>query len=45
MANLLNVKEEIRSSIARNSLASEVSNALDGLFTIEFLKRPFANRG
>ncbi len=35
MANLLNVREEIRSSVARNALASELSNALDGLFTIE----------
>jgi hypothetical protein len=35
VANLLNVREEIRSSVARNALASELSNALDGLFTIE----------
>lgn len=35
MANLLNVHEEVRASVARNALASELSNALDGLFTIE----------
>lgn len=39
MPNLLNVREEIRSSVARSSLAAELSNALDGLFTIEAHKR------
>ncbi|MFD1837683.1 hypothetical protein [Paracidovorax cattleyae] len=43
MAHLLNVKEEIRANVARNSLASEVCNALDGLFTIEFFKTHAAN--
>jgi hypothetical protein len=39
MARLMNVKEEIRASVSSNTIASEVANALDGLFTIEFFKR------
>jgi hypothetical protein len=39
MPNLLNVREEIRASVSRNALASELSNALDGLFTIETHRR------
>lgn len=39
MPNLLNVREEIRASVSRNALASELCNALDGLFTIEKLRR------
>lgn len=39
MANLLNVKEEIIGSISQNSMASEVADALDGLFTIEYFKK------
>ncbi|HEX7637607.1 MAG TPA: hypothetical protein VF457_04355 [Burkholderiaceae bacterium] len=44
MAHLLNVKEEVRANVARSSLAAEVCNALDGLFTIEFYKNHEANR-
>jgi hypothetical protein len=43
VAHLLNVKEEIRAHVARSSLAAEVSNALDGLFTIESYKKHEAN--
>lgn len=43
MAHLLNVKEEIRANVARSSLAAEVCNALDGLFTIESYKKHEAN--
>ncbi|WP_155836498.1 hypothetical protein, partial [Burkholderia sp. AU4i] len=39
MANLANVKQEIVGSVSQNSMAAEVSNALDGLFTIEFFKK------
>ncbi|MEO4047302.1 hypothetical protein AAFN46_09475 [Pseudomonas sp. CAU 1711] len=39
MTSLLNVKEEIRSSVLQNSMASEIANALNGLFTIEYFKR------
>jgi hypothetical protein len=43
VAHLLNVKEEIRANVARSSLATEVCNALDGLFTIESYKRHEVN--
>lgn len=39
LAHLLNVNEDIRANVARNAIATEVSNALDGLFTIELFKR------
>lgn len=39
MACLINVKEEIRAGVASNAVASEVANALYGLFTIEYFKR------
>lgn len=39
MAHLLNVHEDMRSSVSRNALASELSNALDGLFTIEKFRK------
>jgi hypothetical protein len=35
MTNLLNVREEIRNIVARSSIATEVANALNGLFTVE----------
>jgi hypothetical protein len=38
MSNLLNVREEIRETVARSSIATEVANALNGLFTIESYK-------
>lgn len=43
MANLSNVHEDIRESLSRNALASELSNALDGLFTIETFRTHVAN--
>lgn len=43
MTNLLNVHEDIRKSVSQNSLASELSNALDGIFTIESYKHHRAN--
>lgn len=43
MANLLNVNEDIRKSVSQSALAAELSNALDGLFTIESYKRHGAN--
>lgn len=43
MAHLLNVHEDIRKGVSRSALASELSNALDGLFTIESYKRHGAN--
>lgn len=43
MAHLLNVKEEIRANVSQNALASEISNALDGLFSIEYFRRHKAN--
>jgi hypothetical protein len=39
LAHLTNVKEEIRASVSQNAMASEVSDALDGLFTIEYFRR------
>ncbi|WP_426391477.1 hypothetical protein [Variovorax sp. R-27] len=39
MAHLLNVHEDIRANLARNTLACEFANALDGLFTIEAYRR------
>lgn len=43
MAHLLNVHEDIRDQVSRSALASELSNALDGLFTIESYKRQGVN--
>lgn len=43
MAHLLNVNEDIRAHVSKNALASEFSNALDGLFTIEGCRRHEAN--
>ena len=43
MAHLLNVREEIRANVGRSTLAAEVCNALDGLFTIESHRRHEAN--
>lgn len=39
MPNLSNVKSEIRATVANDTLAAEVANALDGLFTVETFKR------
>lgn len=39
MPNLSNVKTEIRAAIANDTLASEVANALDGIFTVETFRR------
>lgn len=39
MPNLSNVKFEIRPAVANDTLAAEVANALDGLFTVETFKR------
>lgn len=39
MPNLSNVKTEIRAAVANDTLAAEVANALDGLFTVETFKR------
>lgn len=43
MAHLLNVNEDIRAYVSKSALASEFSNALDGLFTIEGCRRHEAN--
>jgi len=43
VAHLLNVNEDIRAHVSKNALASEFSNALDGLFTIEGCRRHEAN--
>ncbi|RKR28000.1 AAA+ ATPase superfamily predicted ATPase [Acidovorax sp. 93] len=43
MAHLLNVNESIRDQVSRNAIASELSNALDGLFTIEGCRRHEVN--
>ena len=39
MAGLHNVRSEIQSSVSQNSMASEIADALDGLFTIEHFKK------
>lgn len=40
---LSNVKEEIRASVSSNSVALEMANALNGLFTIEYFKAQKSN--
>ncbi len=44
MANLENVKDDIRPAVANNSLATELSSALSGMFTIEFFNTQNHNR-
>lgn len=43
MANLNNVREEIRARVQRNGIAAELANALQGLFTIEDLRKHSAH--
>jgi len=43
MATLMNVREEIRPSVQRNAIALELANALQGLFSIEDIRKHTAN--
>lgn len=43
MANLSNVRAEIRERVQRHTIASELATALDGLFTIEDIRKHTAH--